>query len=467
MAEPTAKQEVECPRCAALEARVAALEAQLAKAQKHSGNSSKPPSSDIVKPPKKQQKPGRPKKRKIGGQPGHQRHLRTPFSPEELDRHWVWAHDECPCCGGRLVEADEPPHILQQVELRELPVRIEQHDSQPQWCARCEKTFVPTFPEELAKAGLVGPRLTALVGFLKGACHMSFSSIRKYFRDVIGVPISRGMLGKLVGKVSASLADPYEALVAMLPGEDRLNVDETGHKENGKRLWTWCFRAYLYTVYKISPSRGSDVLIEVLGKEFDGILGCDYFSAYRKYMKLNENVLLQFCLAHFIRDVKFLVEHPNSANVQYGKLLLSHLRKLFGVIHRREQFAGEASFRKTLTAVRNSLVSDSILELPDTREAGNLADRFVDHYESYFRFITEPNVEPTNNLAEQAIRFVAIHRRITQGTRSEDGRRWCERIWTVIQTCGQQRRSVFEFLCAAVTAHFRSAPAPSLAPNSS
>lgn len=460
------KQGKECPRCADLEARVATLEAQLAKALKHSGNSSKPPSGDIVKPPQKQQ-PGRPKKRKIGGQPGHPRHLRTPLAPEELDAHWLWAYEECPCCGGRLVAADHPPRVLQQVELLELPVRIEQHDSQPQRCTRCQKTFVPEFPAALRKAGLVGPRLTALVGFFKGACHMSYSSIRKYFRDVMGVRISNGMLRKLVAKVSASLADPYEALVAMLPSEDRLNVDETGHKENGRRMWTWCFRAYLYTVYKISPSRGSDVLIEVLGTEFDGVLGCDYFSAYRKYMKLNENVALQFCLAHFIRDVKFLVEHPHAANRRYGALLLSHLRKLFGVIHRRAEFTGEASFRKTLLAVRNALVSDAIVQLPNTREAGNLADRFVDHFESYFRFITEPNVQPTNNLAEQAIRFVAIHRRITQGTRSEDGRRWCERIWTAIQTCGQQGRSVFEFLNAAVTAHFASEPAPSLAPNSS
>ena len=84
--------------------------------------------------------------------------------------------------------------------------------------------------------------------------------------------ISRGMLRKLVGKVTESLADPYEALCAILPTEDRLNVDETGHKENGQRLWTWCFRAYLYTVYKISPSRGSEVLVATLGKEFNGIL---------------------------------------------------------------------------------------------------------------------------------------------------------------------------------------------------
>jgi transposase len=450
-----------------LEARVAALEAQLARLQKHSGNSSKPPSSDLVKPPKKHRKPGRPKKRSIGGQPGHQRHLRTPFAPEELDRHWVWKHDECPCCGGRLVDSDQPPRVLQQVELLETPVRVEQHDSQPQWCARCEKTFVPRFPEDLRKAGLAGPRLTALVGFLKGPCHMSYSSIRKYLRDVVGVTISRGMLRKLVGKVSDSLETPYDALLAMLPKEGRLNVDETGHKENGQRLWTWCFRAYLYTVYKISPSRGSDVLIEVLGKEFDGLLGCDYFSAYRKFMRLNDNVLLQFCLAHLIRDVKFLVEHPDPKNQAYGKRLLAGLRKLFGVIHRRETYASEETFRHALEAVRDQLVWDATMESPHTREALALEERFYQHTESYFRFITEPAIEPTNNLAEHAMRFVAIHRRITQGTRSEGGRRWCERIWTVIQTCGQQGRSVFEFLHAAVVAHLGSQPAPTLAPNTS
>jgi transposase len=447
-----------------LEARVAALEAALAKAQKHSGNSSKPPSTDIVNPPKKQKKPGRRKKRKIGGQPGHERHLRKPFAEDELDQQWVWRHGECPCCSGGLVDADLPPRVLQQVELPPISVCIEQHESQPQWCARCEKVFYPQFPDELRAAGLAGPRLTALVGFLKGPCHMSFSSIRKYFRDVIGVRISRGMLGKLVGKVSDSLLEPYEALLAMLPKENRLNVDETGHKENGQRMWTWCFRAYLYTVYKISPSRGSDVLIEVLGKEFNGILGCDYFSAYRKFMRLHENVLLQFCLAHFIRDVKFLAEHPDQRNQAHGKRLLEDLRKLFRVIHREDEYANTDTFKAALERARDDLVWNATMKSPHTREACALEERFYKHTESYFRFITEPGIEPTNNLAEQAIRFVAIHRRLTQGTRSADGRKWCERIWTVIQTCGQQGRSAFEFLCAAVTAHFQSEPAPSLIP---
>lgn len=470
------RRRTRCSNCDRLEKRLAKLEAvvakleeelaktkgELAKAKKNSTNSSKPPSSDIVNPkPKETLDSNGTSKRKRGGQPGHSRHERAPFQADEIDNTWVYFYTGCPCCGGELVETDVPDKTLQQIEIQEVPIHIEEHRRVTQQCVRCDKLHCPAWPDDLKKAGLVGPRLTALIGYLKSACHMSFTAIRKYLRDVVHVTLSRGMLRKLVAKVADSLLDPYEQLLALLPNEEQLNVDETGHKENGKRLWTWCFRATLFTVYKISPSRGSDILIEVLGDEFNGILGCDYFSAYRKYMK-DFNVVVQFCLAHFIRDVKFLTTHPDKKNKKHGELLLDHLRKLFGIIHRRDEYATEAGFRNALTRVRNDMLHDAIMESPGTREADNLGDRFVDHFESYFTFITSPDVEPTNNLAEQAIRFVAIHRRMTQGTRSEGGRNWCERIWTVITTCGQQGRSVFDFICAAVTADFQSQPAPSL-----
>ena len=155
-------------------------------------------------------------------------------------------------------------------------------------------------------------------------------------------------------KVSESLRDPYDELLSLLIEEERLNVDETGHKENGKRWWTWCFRAALSTLFKISPSRGSGVLLEVLGEEFQGVIGCDYFSAYRKYMSLNENVTLQFCLAHLIRDVKVLVEHPNSKNRAYGRRVLQAIRSLFDVIHRRDQMT-DSGFSRRLQAVGEEL----------------------------------------------------------------------------------------------------------------
>src|SRR5439155_11877101 len=132
-------------------------------------------------------------------------------------------------------------------------------------------------PLSIERGGLVGPRLTTLIAYLKGACHASFSTIRKFLRDVVQVTLSRGQLVKILGKVSQALESPYEELLKDLPTAARLNLDETGHKQNGARMWTWCFRASLYTLFKIDPTRSGDVLIEVLGTECNGVLGCDYF----------------------------------------------------------------------------------------------------------------------------------------------------------------------------------------------
>ncbi len=75
--------------------------------------------------------------------------------------------------------------------------------------------------------------------------------------------------------------------------------------------------------------------------------------------------------------------------------------------------------------------------------------------------------DPTNDLAEQAIRFIVIDRKVTQGTRSLSGRKWSERIWTAIATCTQQGRSVFDYINEAIFASFQGRPAPSLLPNTS
>jgi transposase len=137
----------------------------------------------------------------------------------------------------------------------------------------------------VAQGGLAGPRLTALIAYLKGACHASYPTIRKFLRDVARVSISRGQLAKIIAKVSQALAAPYQELLERLPGQSRLNVDETGHQDRGEPWWTWCFRAGLYTLFKIDPTRSGDALLDVLGDEFNGVLGCDYFSAYRRSLR--------------------------------------------------------------------------------------------------------------------------------------------------------------------------------------
>jgi len=139
--------------------------------------------------------------------------------------------------------------------------------------------------------------------------------------------------------------------------------------------------------------------------------------------------------AHLIRDVKFLTTRPDKATRTYGEKVLGGLRRLFHTIHLRERM-GEPAFQKALERARDELIGLALSYVPERSEARNLAKRFREHGEAYFRFITTPGVSPTNNLAEQAIRFVVIDRLITQGTRSEKGRRWCERIWTVLAGTG-------------------------------
>jgi transposase len=446
---------------APLRERIAALEVELAKARKNSSNSSKPPSSDLVKPPKLPRADGQ--KRQRGGQPGHDQHLRDEFLPEAIDRVVPYRLACCPDCGGQLRPFERPADVLQQVEITATPTVVSEHQALAYWCRHCRKLHCASLPEAVKKAGLFGPRLTALVAFLKGVCHASFSTIRKFLRDVVGVTVSRGYLVKVVAKVSASVAGAYRELFERLPGEASLNVDETGHKENREKFWTWCFRAQLYTLFHIDKSRGSEVLVEVLGTEFDGVLGCDYFSAYRKYMRVC-HVRVQFCLAHLIRDVKFLLALPGKEDRTYGERLRNGLRELFAVIHRRETMTARG-FQQALAAARNDVLGAGTTRVPDTKHARNLAQRFRRHGAAYFRFVTTPGIEPTNNLAEQAIRFVVIDRRITQGTRSEKGRRWCERIWTVIATCAQQGREAFQFLLDSVQAHLSGTSPPSLLPS--
>jgi transposase len=316
-------------------------------------------------------------------------------------------------------------------------------------------------PAAVEQGGLLGPTLTAVIAYLKGVCHASFSTIRKFCRDVLTLTLSRGQLVKVINKATAAMAGAYEQLRALLPEEASLNVDETGHKEQGQRWWTWCFRAQLYTLFKIDPSRGSQVLIDMLGREFQGVLGCDYFSAYHKYMG-DFGVTVQFCLAHLIRDVKFLTELPDKVTAAYGQRVLECLRQMFHVIHRRETM-DPVRFQRALEKARDELLAVG-KRAPQRSEAQNMAKRFREHGEAYFRFITTPGVEPTNNLAEQAIRFVVIDRLVTQGTRSEKGRRWDECIWTAIATCTQQGRNVFNYLRQSIDAHFTRKPPPSLLP---
>jgi hypothetical protein len=395
----------------ALQAAVARLQEQLASARKDSSTSSKPPSSDIVKPPKalsSQQTP-----RSQGAQPGHPRHERPLFPTELVNDFFDHRPDPCcPDCGHEVQPTGFGPRVLQQVDLPEVPLHIEEHRLHEAYCPRCDKVHYGRLPLPVQRGGLLGPRLTTLVAYLKGVCHASFGTVRKFLRDVVGLAISRGQLAKVIAKVSEAMEQAWRELLDDLPAQARLNVDETSHKDQGERMWTWCFRASLFTLFKIDPTRSGDVLIEVLGEEFRGVLGCDCFSAYRRYMR-EFDIRIQFCLAHLIREVKYLTTLPDGPTRAYGERFREALRRLFQVINERQQLP-QAVFASRLEAARVEVMRQATEDVPPTRAAANLATRMGKYGGCYFRFITTPGVDPTNNSAEQAIRFVVIDRHITQ-----------------------------------------------------
>jgi len=284
------------------------------------------------------------------------------------------------------------------------------------------------------------------------------------------------MLCKATQKVSQSLQPAYEQLAERLPHESQVGVDETGHHDEGRLHWAWCFDTTDYSLFSIDKSRGSEVLERMLGKDFTGIVCADYWGAYRKYARLFD-ARMQYCMAHLIREIRFLAEHSVKKLARWADGLLEWLKKLFKTLHYRNKLVVSLSNPLTAKGYIRSPLGDAIRKMeqikngflrlvrrpPEHKLAKKLARRFRGKAaEDYFRFLTEPKLEPTNNGTERQIRPVVIDRRITQGTRGYSGMRWCERIWTALATCKKQNRNIFKFIHHTLVAHWTNTCYPEL-----
>src|SRR5258708_33725417 len=147
-------------------------------------------------------------------------------------------------------------------------------------------------------------------------------------------------------------------------------VDEAGYKDNGQAWWTWCFRTELFTLYHLDAHRNAEVFMKLLGKDFAGLLGCDYFSAYRRYMR-ECSIVVQFCLAHLIRDVKFLTKLPDVRDQRYGEGLRQALKDLFAVVHQREQLQ-PGVFAMRLRQARQQVLRARVNNVPATPPTPNI-----------------------------------------------------------------------------------------------
>jgi transposase len=309
---------------------------------------------------------------------------------------------------------------------------------------------------------LFAPDMTALVGYFKGRCHSSYSTLHAIFTDIFGLNIECGYLSKLcTKKVSAALEPMYGEVLEAIRQSPVVGSDETGHQNPAfKSAWTWCWQAPSATLFYNVPSRSALVLKELLGNDFKGIIVCDFFSANKKFIN-DLGLQAQFCFAHLIRDLKFLTTLPQKIVANGSEALLNLLRKIFKSWKFRYSIDPDR-YRLKIEKLRKAFLR-RVRRPPSQNDALNIKTRFDDlGAKRYFLFLERDDIPPTNNASEQAIRFVVIDRKVTMGTRSDAGMRFCERMWTLVATCVKQKKSVFQFLRQAITSTYSGIPYPKL-----
>lgn len=273
----------------------------------------------------------------------------------------------------------------------------------------------------------------------------------------MGIELCTGLLFKAVTKAAEALAQPYQEVLDALPTQPVLGIDETGHRHMGQRCWTWCLQSPSndldlgFTCFVIDASRGSGVVKGLLGEKYAGVIVCDYFSAYRKCLEDMEHVEMQFCWSHLIRDLKFLLTLPASSVQKYGGRVLKVVRRMFGLWHRRGDL-GQRYYERAMRRAKVDLLK-SAKSKSNHPEVRKLAQRLTSRYaEAYFTFMDYLGVDPTNNRTEQQIRFIVIGRKVTQGTKAEIGKHWCQRIWTTLATCRQRGKQLYRFIVESIEA---------------
>ena len=438
--------------------QVADLTARLGQ---HSGNSSRPPSSDPPAAPKRPARP--PRGRRRGAQPGHPGHARPPVPPEQVDTVVEHRRATCPQCATAL-PADLPPvgapRLHQVWEVPPVRPTITEHRFPTVTCPHCAYPVTAPPPAELPP-GAFGPHLAALVALLHGRYRLSARECAALLGEVFGVPLGLGSVPALCQQVSAALAAPYAEAAAYVHAQPVANADETGWKQAGQRRWLWVAVTALVTLFRVDPHRSAAALQALLGPAFGGVVGSDRYSAY-EVLPLDHR---QLCWAHLKRDVQAFAERDGGVG-DWGRSGLGHIHQLFTAWHAFRQGttdrAGlQAALEPIQQAVRDWLTAGLALELP---AAAQWSRALLARDAALWTFAYVAGVEPTNNAAERALRPAVLWRKGCFGAVSTTGNEFVERILTVIATCRQQNRHLWTFLGDAVQAYWADRAAPSLLP---
>ena len=437
-------------------ARIAALEQELARRQGRSRRGAQASASSDSDRPNRRRSSGR----SPGGQPGHEGHGRSMMPAELVDQCIPVKPRACHRCGQGLTGEDPHPRRHQQVVIPPVRAEVLEYQLHTLRCPACHGLTEADGPAGVSRRTF-GPSVQAWVGLLAGAYRLSHRNIVALLADAFGVEMSVGTVSALQQEVSAALAAPVHEAGAWVRQQPRVNMDETGWRQRRARAWLWTAVTEGVSVFAIRPSRGREVVEELLGADSPAVVGSDRYSAYGHRPPARRQV----CWAHLRRTFEdFSARAGPAAGV--GQQLLEYTDQMFAGWHRvRAGTLQRSSFQVYVSTLRGRvrLALWFGQQFADASTAATCAN-LLDLEPALWTFARREGVEPTNNEAERALRHGVLWRHTSFGTHSAEGSRFVERLLTVRDTLRQQRRSVLDYLTTACHAALHQQPAPSLLP---
>jgi transposase len=283
-------------------------------------------------------------------------------------------------------------------------------------------------PEELKRKGDFGPRLGAVAVYLRHQQHISYQRLRQVMEEIFGVRLSEGGIDGLMREAALAAQAVAEEIKKQVVTSDIIGSDETSVRVKGSNWWEWVLVSARGIFHAIRSTRSSAVIAELLGNNRVSCWVSDCFSAQLKAPAES----FQLCLAHQLRDLQRLIELCPG----FGWAL--QMQKLFRTaIHLRNRFESLTIDGFVKQAMQMEKRLDQLLgEQLLGKDARRLQRRFIKHRNHLFTFLHYPGVEPTNNACERALRPSVIHRKVTNGFRSE----WGAHAYAAFRTIGSTAR---------------------------
>ena len=443
-------------RVARQDERIAQLERRL---NRSSRNSSQPPSAD---PPGSAPRRGKDSSgRRQGGQPGHEgqgRPLLPAWAVDDVVDHWL---DRCDCghvfAAGELVAAGEP--VRHQVE--ELPVvtvRVTEHRCQRVRCPGCGRRRRAQLPREVGGSSF-GPRFQAAVAMLSVRNRISRRDVVELCEQLFASRISTGTVDAILARVADALVEPCEDLLDRLRASRAVHMDETGWRTAGQRRALWGIFDQRHAYLHVATDRHEDHAKILLG-DTRAVVTSDRWWAYT-HLPLHRR---QICWAHLARDFTAHAEGL-AAEQEFGQHGLRICERVFWAWevfqHTRDRHQLQLAVRE-LQREFKPIVRRYAGKSPRYKYCRGLARNLLKAWPALWTFARHPDVEPTNNHAERALRSAVIYRKLSLGSQSPDGEQRTARLLSAHTTCRLQHRPLHTYLTNALAAHTRGNPVPLL-----